>query len=197
MLVSYLSSGGNEQSWFKYYVEKAIQILLKNGVAISTSESKGGYLSVFKPVVSDLPPKMEYLIACGIFPKEKRSRYMYNSIEKATRLNDFIKDGHKTSRQSADVKNEEYPGAIFFEFEGRIFSFSGLEPQWDEFLSVLSGVFNYYLNRANHNFCEGLEDVPSLFAMSIHLITATEEEVEIMISTVEELVASEIELRDK
>ncbi len=194
MLVTYLSSGGNEQSWFKSYAEQAIKILLAKGVVISTSGSEGGYLSVFKPNI-DLPPKMEYLIACGGFPKEKRGRYMYNSIEKAIRLNEHIKDKHKTSHQSASVEDEEYPGSILLEPEKRIFSFSGLEPQWDEFLSLLTAVFSYYLNRRKHDDCEGLEDIPVLFLRWKDSITATFEEVDIMISVVEELVADEIELK--
>lgn len=198
MLVSYLSNGGIVQSWFKSYAEQAIKILLAKGVSISTSGSEGGYLSVFIPVY-DFPPTMEYLIACGNFPKEKRGRYMYNSIEKATRLNNYIKSGHKTSRQSENFENEEYPGSIFFESDKRIFSFSGLEPQWDEFLSLLTSVFGYYLNNRRHDDeCEKLEDVPALFKKRVRLIiTATEAEIKIMISTVEELVANEIKLRDK
>lgn len=197
MLVPYLSSGGNEQSWFKSYAEQAIKILLAKGVVISTSGSEGGYLSVFKPI-ADLSPKMEYLIACGNFPTEKRGRYMYNSIEKATRLNVLIFTvGTVTSRGSADTENEEYPGSIFLKSEQRIFSFSGLEPQWDEFISLVTGVFSYYLNRSKHDGCEGLEDIPSLFVRNIHLITATKEEIGIMISTIYELVADEIMLRAK
>lgn len=196
MLVKHLSSGGNEQSWFKAYTEKAIQILLKKGVQISTSGSEGGYLSVFEPN-SDVPPKMEYLIACGYFPMAKWGRYMYNSTEKAFRLNENIPKGHRTSRQSKDVNNEEYPGAIYIALFKRIFSFSGLEPQWDEFISLLNSVFSYYLHRRSHEEIERLEDLPAIFQREIGIIVATEEEVGIMIETFNEVVAYEIQLRDK
>jgi hypothetical protein len=195
MKICYLSSGGNEHSWFKAYAEKAIEILLSDHIEISSSNSHGGYLSVFKlSKFIDIPPKLEYLISCGEFSFEKRARYMLNSIEKGVRLNYyFLKDLHQTSRKSASEENEEYPGSIYFEGDERIFSFSGLDPVWDEFISVLISCFNYYFRKKReYPGSISVEDVLETFNRRYKLITATPEQLQIMFSTVNKLVEFEM-----
>lgn len=195
MLISYLSSGGNEYQWFRGYVETAIKILLENNEIISGTDSRGGYLSIFQPK-SDFSPRMEYLIACGNFPTEKTARYMYLSSEKSVRLNSHLVDSHVTSRESANENNEEYPGSIYLEEEERIYSFSGLLPEWDEFMSTMVSSFNYYL-RQRSGFFMRLEGVPGIFKSRMHLITASPTQKSLMLAVVEKIVALEIEKRQK
>lgn len=189
MLVSCISSGGNEHSWFKSYVESAIKFLLAENEVFSVSGSKGGYLSIFKPHVSGFPPKMEYLIPCGKIPLEKKERYLYLSIEKALRLNKKMSlEGHKTSRESENEENQEYAGSVFFKDEERIFSFSGFEPEWDEFIAVYASCFNAVLSRRNYPERTTLEDVPALFKKRAEIVCATERQLERMIIAVKTVV---------
>jgi hypothetical protein len=196
MRIDLLTSGGNEHSWFKSYAEQAIELLLSKKVEISKTGSEGGYLSIFQPK-PDYPPRMEYLISCGSFPKEKREPYLYYSMEKAFRLNSNIKRGHKASRESADEMFNEFPGAVYFEEEKRIFSFSGLNAEIDEFISILVSCFNYYLhNQRNYPDYSVLEDVPGFFRVRSGLICVTDKVMNKMIVVVDEIVTSEIKLRD-
>jgi hypothetical protein len=198
MKIPYLSSGGFEHSWLKSYAETALVFLINEKVEISKSGSQGGYLSVFQPN-QDNPPKMEYLIACGIFPFEKYGSYMYNSIEKAVRLNNNIyRLGHKTSGQSANEKKQEYPGSVYSEEEKRIFSFSGLKPEWDEFISVLESCFSYYLNnQSRYPKYTDLEEVPQVFETRSGIISASIKQKEVMFATINHVVAIEIKNKER
>jgi hypothetical protein len=192
MLINFLSSGGTDYPWLKAYADAVIKLLLEKGVQISSSNSEGGYLSVFEHR-GNKPPVPEYLIACGTFPYESRGRYMYNSIEKSVRLDEhIISDNHSTSRQSAK-KEGEYPGAIYSVDEGRIFSFSGLLPLWDEFISILSSCITNCLRnsmRVNSTLNDSLARIPFIFEKRLdRLLEISQEEKKVMIEAVKEVVA--------
>lgn len=196
MLIPYLTSGGNEYQWFKSYTETAIDILLSRNIEISKTGSKGGYASVFQPFETE-PPRMEYLMACGTFPFDRYGRYFYNTFEKPTRLNDHIPEGHVTSGQSANPDQMEFDGAVYFADLKRIFSFSGLEPQFDLFLSIMNGSFNRYLIANKIDQSITLADVPAIFCAKLELIPATHDIQQQMIYTVEHVVAKEISLQNR
>ena len=189
MKVTYLTSGGNEHSWFKAYIETAIKYLIAKNVEISTSGSQGGYHSVFEPK-NDAPPRLEYLISCGSFPDEKKEAYLYYSFEKAIRLNANIYTlGHKTSRESANNVIKEYRGSYYSEDDNRIFSFSGLKALWDEFLDVMQSCFSSYLKSKGEM---DSKEILKLFKKRAADIEATDEQLQIMYDTVQYVINEEI-----
>lgn len=197
MLIPYFSSGGNGQSWYKSYAESALEYLILRDIQISGSGSMGGYLSIFEPRPDNQPPKIEYVIACGEF-KPKKERYFYLSHEKAFRLNEKLPAGHKTSRQSVNEEQEEFAGAMYFDEEKRIFSFSGLYPEWDEFFSVFTSCFLHYLRNNRYPEYISLEDVPKLFKQRMgQIVTSKKRTQKIMMDTMNWVVAKEIRNRDK
>lgn len=202
MLVTSIYGGyASKASWYKACTELAIKFLLTEKVEISTSGSEGGYLFISEAKRTDGgQPKLLELVACGNFPTEKNGAYMYNSIEKGARLNTHVvpcrTTGHMTSRQSANSENQEYAGAIYDEISNVLFSFSGLKSEWDEFVSVLTSCFHYYMEKQkDYPIYIKLEDLFILYRKRADLITATPEQKSIMLQTAEKVINYHIKLR--
>ncbi|OHB18675.1 MAG: hypothetical protein A2854_00475 [Parcubacteria group bacterium RIFCSPHIGHO2_01_FULL_56_18] len=73
-------------------------------------------------------------------PIDKVLRYWRNAGEKAVRLGSHRLAGHTTSRESADIDKEMYPGAIYAPKTATIFSVSGFHPDADEALAWYTAV---------------------------------------------------------
>ncbi len=202
MKIEYISANGQVSPLLKSIVEKVISKLIEKGVVISTSGSQGGYFSSWQQNYDNNSntPRLRQLIRCGNFPAEKEPFYLYYSMEKAVRLNQNIKKGHRASHQSEDEEQKEYTGAVYF-IEDGIFSFSGLIPVWDEFISVVGSCFHYYSTFLTTQRYPGyftLEMIPDLFdRRASNTITATAEQFYTMKQVVAEIVADEIELVGK
>lgn len=196
MNISYLTNGAPHYSWYKSYVENAINLLVLHQVEISSSGSQGGFLSIFEPRKS-APPRMLYLINCGKLPIEKREQCLYSSLEKATRLNEKMLLGHKTSRESANKALGEYAGSIYVEPTKKIFSFSGLASEFDEFLDVTASCIDSHLNpRKNYPEYNSLEHLAELYDERKTLITASPEQHAVMYTVFTSMLQREIEIRD-
>lgn len=180
----------------KKYAELLIKLLLKNGAKISGSGSEGGYLSRFQ--ITPFHPLVLDVVVVGNFPKEKRPPYLYYSLEKGIRLHStFLISGHLTSRQSANKDELEFPGAILYDlFDNRlkekaIISFSGLEPQYDEFISVTNSCCLDYRESITSECPLLPRDILTMYDLRKSLITATPYEHQLMQRTVYELVEIE------
>lgn len=88
----------------------------------------GGYLTI----MDGYKGQILTVIATGHIPVEKQDKYLTCSVEKAFRLFEHLE--HKTSWESRDVDNMQYPGAI----RGleAIYSFSGHQADVDEGIST-------------------------------------------------------------
>lgn len=189
MLIPYLTSGGKEHPWFKACANAAIKILLEKRVRISDNDSKGGYLSIFRPDPKS-SPLMEYLISCGEISTGNRARNIGNSFEKAHRLNEFILIGHTTSRESENEANAERPGAVYFEEDSRIYSFDGLLPLWNEFISIFISCISDCLKKSRSSPLEdNFNKVPDVFRERFSIIEKEMLDTMLMMKTVDEVVA--------
>ncbi len=205
MFVTSIYGGyASDKTWFKAIAESLILKLIQWEIEISKSGSQGGYLSIFEADPYG-DPKLTELIGCGSFPKEKYGIYMYNSIEKAFRLNhnldqvSAVSSQHTTSRQSANKNSEEYPGAVYFDDSSKmIFSFSGLGSEWDEFISVCISVFHSYLvHKRAYPVYLTLEDLHDIYSRRSKSITATGDQKAQMLGAMDEIIKEQIALRDK
>lgn len=88
----------------------------------------GGYLTV----MDGKKGQIIMVLSIGKIPVEKQDKYLTCSVEKAFRL--FEHPEHKTSWESRDDENMQYPGAIRG-IEG-IYSFSGHQGDVDEGIST-------------------------------------------------------------
>jgi len=169
------------------FLEKAIQRFKAKKVEISKSGSEGGYLS--RHSVRGFRDSMlvfQGLIKVGTFSYEKASKYLNGSIEKPTRLHLHLKDGHKTSRQSVDLKNGEPPGAVLIGSDD-IYSFAGIEPQFDEFMSVFQSLIDSYAENIGSPDQRSFPMIVQRHIKRLDLITAAKEERFAMYEVIEEL----------
>ncbi len=88
----------------------------------------GGYLTI----MDGYKGQILTIIAVGHIPTEKQDKYLTCSVEKAFRL--FGNLDHKTSWESHNDANMQYPGAI--RGLGAIYSFSGHQGDVDEGIST-------------------------------------------------------------
>ena len=176
MIINFINSGNGNPTKIKIFLEMVIASLLVEDMKISESGSRGGYFSRFI-VTPNQPLLLSESTVCGTFAPEKSSEYFYNSFEKAQRLNDHIYKGHVTSFQSQVPHKQEWPGAVYVEEDKKIFSFSGLSPQWDEFMSVMASCYNLFRNRKALPF----EHAVMLYSERAKLITASNEDHEQML----------------
>jgi len=196
MVIKHLSDGfapAARHAWFEACIKNLIGTLAANGVEVSTSGSTGGYLSIFEPHLIN-PPRLEEIILCGSFPKEKAARYFYLSIEKARRLNENITKGHLTSAESADAEEDEFPGAVYVKGLNRIFSFSGLSPAYlDEGISVFGAALYYSLGVSKvYPHLSTLSDAPEFFRKNRSLIGAPGDILDLMMGAVLQVIAEEV-----
>jgi len=198
MVITHLSDGfasAARHTWFSAYIKSLIGTLVANGVEVSSSGSAGGYFSIFEPHLLN-PPRLEEIIRCGSFPKEKTERYFYLSMEKAFRLNDYITKGHLTSADSADAEEDEFAGAVYIKSLNRIFSFSGLNPVYvDECMAVFGAALYCSLGvPKNYPHLVTLQDVPEFFSRNRSLIDAPGSSLEIMMGSVLMVIEEEMKM---
>lgn len=72
----------------------------------------------------------------GDLVQELAIKYRHHCQEKACRLGDHIADGHRSSFQSADMK-DTWPGAVLL--DGYVLSCSGLPWDHDEVVGLVTG----------------------------------------------------------
>ncbi len=130
---------------------KHFQILIENANENFDEGAKrhGGYLSILDKD-SGL---ILMVIAIGTIPLEKAEKYKQLSIEKAIRL--FNHKNHRTSWDSKNEKEFQYPGAIKGQ-EG-IYSFSGHNPDVDEALAIAALYLIEPAGREQARFTSGLK----------------------------------------
>ena len=121
-------------------------------------------------------------------------------MEKGIRLNHFHQlRGDTTSRQSRNPENKEWAGGIIqlgiYKREGKqIFTFSGCNEEWDEFISVAESCFDDYLAIKNRGVDRNpLGKISTMFRGRTNMIDATTTQKTKMIEVVDVVIEKEIE----
>jgi hypothetical protein len=104
------------------------ELIIKHPELMKGRKHKGGYFAIAGTAKVLVPTVMPV----GIFPAEKGMFYYMYVLEKMTRL--FFHPGHLLSRESRDLQNKMYCGAV--RVTGYIISFSGLPEDADEAVMV-------------------------------------------------------------
>jgi hypothetical protein len=175
----------NKLSKLSDRAHKVIELHAKlPGWLTSRNHRVGGYLTCLNTNTGVI----DSIFKVAHVEREKADKYYRFSEEKAVRLLSRIeKPGDKTSHDSMNVDDHQYPGAIFCPHLNKILSFSGLPMYSDEAcmfaLSVLmieddeirsewiSEIYQIYAQRGDGDHRKGL-------VVFTHLMTALHKEYE-------------------